>query len=105
MAKEVTPGWTQPVPDASDCPKCKRDSCEGCSTVRQIEIQGVGTVHIVGDPAEIKAPRGRVWTGKELSAVKAVGMSKEDARIVADVKVFFDGTVEESRSDATNPTT
>ena len=93
------PPYYTPTPDVNDCKSCGKDSCANdCRpAVKNVDIPGVGTIHVVTDPKDVQASRGKVWTHQELALVTAMKMSKENARIIAEAKMIFDGTVESSK--------
>lgn len=103
------PAHYTPTPDVNDCKGCGRDSCEGnCARpIKTLEIPNVGTVHIVSNESNApNIPRGHVWTQSELTTLKAITIDKEEARIVAEAKMVFDGKLESAvRGNAANPTT
>ena len=103
------PAHYTPTPDVNDCPRCGKDSCDDTCPrpVKTVDIPNVGTVHIVSNESEApNIPRGRVWTQAELTTLKAITIDKEDARIVAEAKMVFDGKLESAvRDNAANPTT
>ena len=45
----MAPAWTRPTPDASDCPICGRDSCEGSCRLRLVGCKKCGNT----DPASL----------------------------------------------------